>query len=105
MFKYLVGVGLIFGLLATADPAAASNCASRDLVVQRLQSKYDESLAVGGLQRSAGSESVMEVWASDETGTFTVLVTTPAGISCIVAVGTDFFQSQQMDSGPKGSES
>ncbi|WP_419740610.1 hypothetical protein [Ruegeria sp.] len=35
----------------------------------------------------------MEVWTSRETGSYTVLVTHANGLSCIVAVGTDFFEA------------
>lgn len=35
----------------------------------------------------------MEVYASRETDTYTVIITQPNGISCIVAVGTDFFEA------------
>lgn len=37
----------------------------------------------------------MEVWTSKETGSYTVLVTNANGISCIVAVGTDFLKRYQ----------
>jgi hypothetical protein len=35
---------------------------------------------------------VIEFWGSDTTGTFTVLVSHPNGLSCVVASGTGFFQ-------------
>ncbi|MGR3617145.1 MAG: hypothetical protein ACU0BB_14025 [Paracoccaceae bacterium] len=93
MFKRLLALSLTFGMAATAPPASAATCAMRDAVVERLQSKFSEQLTVGGLQTGRTAQSVMEIWASDETGTFTVLLTNPNGISCIVAAGTDFFQA------------
>ena len=36
---------------------------------------------------------MMEIWASDETGTFTVLLSHANGITCVVAAGTDFFRN------------
>ncbi|SMO71635.1 hypothetical protein [Ruegeria faecimaris] len=94
MFKRLLGIALAFGMAATAPPAfAQQSCALRDQLISTLQDNYSEELAFGGLQKSRGSQSVMEVWTSQETGSYTVLVTRPNGISCIVAVGTDFFQA------------
>lgn len=93
MFKRLLGIALAFGMAATAPPALAASCAARDSVVAKLQDTYSEELTFGGLQRVRGGQTVMEVWASKETGTFTILLTHANGISCIVAAGTDFFQA------------
>lgn len=80
--------------LATAAAAQSANCGLRDNVVEKLASKYDEQLAAGGLQKSRMTQSIMEIWASSETGTFTVLITSPQGVSCVVAAGTDFFKAE-----------
>ncbi len=93
MFKRLLGVALAFGMAATAPPALAASCAQRDDVIAKLQSTYSEELTFGGLQKSRGAQSVMEVWSSKATGTYTVLLTNANGISCIVAAGTDFFEA------------
>ncbi|MEM6659391.1 MAG: hypothetical protein AAF625_14990, partial [Pseudomonadota bacterium] len=82
-----------FGMAATAPPAFAQNCAQRDQIITKLQDSYAEELAFGGLQKSRGAQSVLEVWSSKETGSYTILVTHPNGLSCIVAVGTDFFEA------------
>lgn len=87
-------IGLSVAFCAAATSAFAGNCAARDAVVQRLQTKYDEQLAMGGLQGTRTTQAVMEVWASRETGTFTVLLTRPDGTTCIVAAGTDFFEAE-----------
>ncbi len=93
MFKRLLGLALTFGMAATAPPAFAASCGARDSVVANLKDKYSEQLTVGGLQKTRGSQAVMEIWSSVETGTFTVLLTQANGISCIVAAGTDFFEA------------
>ena len=93
MFKRLFAIALTFGMAATAPPAFAQNCAERDHEIAKLQDSYAEELVFGGLQKSRGAQSVMEVWTSKETGSYTVLVTQANGISCIVAVGTDFFEA------------
>ncbi len=93
MFKRLFAIALTFGMAATAPPAFARTCAEREHVIAKLQDSYSEELAFGGLQKTRGAQSVMEVWTSKETGSYTVLVTQANGISCIVAVGTDFFEA------------
>ena len=93
MYRSLSGLLLILTISAFATPALAVKCGNREKVVEHLQSKYSEQLTVGGLQRARDSMSVMEVWSSQETGTYTVLLTAPDGITCIVAAGTDFFEA------------
>ncbi len=93
MFKRLFGIALAFGMAATAPPAFAQSCAQREHVIAKLQDSYSEELVFGGLQKTRGAQAVMEVWTSKETGSYTVLVTQANGISCIVAVGTDFFEA------------
>ncbi len=83
----------IAALIMTATPSfAAQNCGQRGAVIQQLADKYSETLKVGGLQKVQGAQVLMEIWASPETGTFTVLLTKPDGAACIVAAGTDWFE-------------
>ncbi len=93
MFKRLLGFALAFGMAATAPPAVAASCGMRDALVEQLTKKYSETLTVGGLQKVNGAQSVMEIWSSSETGTYTVLLTQANGTSCIIAAGTDFFEA------------
>jgi hypothetical protein len=78
-------------------PVSAQTCALRADVIDRLQRKFGESLRVGGLQMVQGAQHVMEIWASGETGTYTVILTNANGISCIVAAGTDFFRATKSE--------
>lgn len=78
-------------LFSATGMAQAATCGMRDHVVDRLQSQYSEQLTAGGLQGAQNTEAVIEVWASPETGTFTVMQTRPNGMTCIVAAGTDWF--------------
>ncbi len=77
------------GALAIARPAAAQgqNCAPHDAVVARLAERYGETRqSIGVTQNNA----VMEVFASAETGTWTITVTMPNGPTCLVAAGASF---------------
>jgi hypothetical protein len=74
--------------LAAAPAAAQSrNCAPRDAVVKRLAEKYGESRQSIGMGQQG---MVMETFASDETGSWTITVTTPNGMTCLVASGQSY---------------
>lgn len=72
--------------LAFASPALAQQrtCGNRAAIVERLDSKYGEQPAGMGL---SNSNSMVEVFASEETGTWTILITMPSGQTCLVAAG------------------
>lgn len=90
MFKRLFSTAMILGAAALAPPSGAQaqaqaiTCMPRDALVARLKGSYKEDPAGGGLQNA---QRLIEVWASRETGSFTVFVTRPDGVSCIVATG------------------
>ena len=103
MFKRLLSVTLVFGMAGAAPPVFASACAERESVVEQLKTKYDERLTVGGLHNGTDAQSIVEIWSSEKTGTFTVLLTHATGITCVVAAGTDFFEAVRKVP-PQGSE-
>lgn len=63
------------------------NCNTRAAVIETLASKYGESRQSIGL---APQGRVIEVFASLETGTWTITVTQPNGITCMVASGNSY---------------
>ncbi len=80
--------GLALAVFAqTAHAQAAPPCGPRDQVVAHLGTKYAESRRAMGL---AGNSAVMELFAADTTGTWTITVTTPDGRMCLVASGQGF---------------
>ncbi|MGR3465032.1 hypothetical protein [Limimaricola sp.] len=91
MFKRLVTTALLFGMAATAPPAAAMGCAPRDRIVERLKDRYSETLTAAGLETTVETrQRMLEIWSNPENGSYTVLLTDPAGISCIVGYGSEF---------------
>lgn len=76
-------------IASTTDAAAQNNrnCAPRDAVVDRLAEGYGETRQSVGL---GANNAVVEVFASDETGTWTITVTTPNGMTCLVASGQSY---------------
>lgn len=79
----IVATLAVFGL-SSAATAQTQNCAPRDLVLKRLAEKYGESRQSIGMGQKG---MLMETFASDETGSWTITVTTPQGMTCLVASG------------------
>ena len=85
--KYLLTCAAGLAVLSVSASAAAAqtrNCAPRDAVVERLATGYGESRQSIGL---GANNQVIEVFASEETGTWTITVTTAQGVTCLVASG------------------
>lgn len=83
---------MVFACGAFASPLGAqmapSNprmpCHNAVEIAKQLSNKYDEAPVAFGLQSNG---NLLQVYASEEKGTWTVVSTTPAGMSCIVAAG------------------
>ena len=88
--KQLVfALGLIFASL-NAVPASAQSvqqgivpCAERGEIIQELSTKFSEAPVSMGLTNNG---AVLEMFVSKDR-TFTVVVTHPTGISCLIASG------------------
>lgn len=86
---HLVGLTLASMLVVavTAEAQSARNCGPRDAVVDRLADRYGESRRSVGL---GSNNALVEVFASDETGSWTITVTSTNGLTCLVASGQAF---------------
>ncbi len=79
-----IGAFLTFG----ANTASAQqNCGPRGVVVDRLAEAYGESRQAIGMAQQG---RVVEVFASLETGTWTITITLPSGATCLVASGESY---------------
>lgn len=91
MTRLFLALSLGFAGLFPATPAAvaqsAPQCAKRPQVVDILAQKYGETRRSVGI---AANNTVMEVYASDETGAWTIAVTLPDGVTCLMASGQGF---------------
>lgn len=81
----IVTLGLIAALPTVAQ--ARNACAPRDIVLNRLATTYGETRQSIGL---GANNQMVEVFASAETGSWTITVTRPGGITCLVASGQAF---------------
>ena len=89
MIRSFFALSLGFGGVILATQIAHSNpqCDSREAVMTLLAESYGETRRALGL---AGEAAVMELFASDATGTWSITVTLPDGRMCLVASGAGY---------------
>lgn len=95
IFALGLGIGAILLTSQALRAEPAQNCADHGLLVARLAERYGETRQAIGL---AGPGHMVEVFASDETGSWTILVTDLAGQSCLIAAG-EAFERTEAESG------
>lgn len=93
MNRMIFALSLGFGgvILATRIAFASPQCDSRDTVTALLADRYGETRrAIGIAGASANASAVMELFASDTTGTWTITLTMADGQMCMMASGQGF---------------
>ncbi len=101
MIRHIAALVLGAALIAPNDAAAQQNCAARATVIERLAGQYGESRQSIGM----GTEGrVVEVFASPQTRTWTITVTLPSGLTCLVASG-EAFENLNESPRPEGTPS
>ncbi len=85
--RILLALTLAAAAALPAQAQTVNNCADRAKITERLTSGYGEKFAGGGLRNA---DSIFEVWMSDDSGTWTILMTRPDGTACVMAAGTDW---------------
>ena len=88
----LATLSMVSANLSTSA-VAMTTCGDRDHVVASLSEKFAERHVASGYQSEAG---LMEVWASDSDGSWTILLTRPDGQTCVMAHGTHWLESTMM---------
>lgn len=79
--------------LAMCSPAHAQQgafCGPRERIVAQLTDRHGETRRAVGLQQNM---QVMELYANDETGSWTIIVAMPTGVACLVSAGEEFHLS------------
>lgn len=87
--QLLLYFGTAILLLAAQNTSAQTPtaCAPRTVVVERLASKFNETRRSIALSRT---NVMVEVFASDTSGSWTMIATKANGISCLIASGTAY---------------
>ena len=79
---------LLLPLVLASTPAfAQQNCGNSEQIHRMLSEQYRESRQVVGV---VNEQSVLEVWANTESGTWTILITRTNGMSCLAAYGISY---------------
>lgn len=81
------GVGAMLLAAQHAFAQTSRYCADRPIVVERLANIYGETRQSIGL---GANNTVVEMFASTQSGTWTLTVTVTSGLTCIVAAGDAF---------------
>ena len=89
--KQIILALMVIGLSAPAW-AQGRVCAKRDKLVGEIAKSHGETRQSIGLQRNS---SVIETFANLDTGSWTIIVSLPTGISCLVAAGEAYTQDAQ----------
>ncbi|MEM9798632.1 MAG: hypothetical protein AAF919_19250 [Pseudomonadota bacterium] len=84
-FATLTAVALM--LLSLPAHAAGPTCGAREKVLERLSTRFGETRRGIGL---GTKNRVVEIFASDDTGTWTITVTMPDGRMCLMASGQHY---------------
>lgn len=89
MTQQMIALSLgLAGMLAAADIAhGAPQCDSRETVTALLADRYGETRRAIGI---AGQSAVMELFAADATGTWSITMTLPDGRMCLMASGSNY---------------
>jgi hypothetical protein len=75
-------------LLAAVRPSTAEpTCVDRSQVVEHLAQRYHETPVAVGVASNGG---LIEVLASREGDSWTIIITMPNGVACMVAAGRDW---------------
>ena len=100
IFKTLLGITLISGVMAMSTHAQAAGmaCGERTALLKALNDKYKESPRALGL--SSSGKAMFEVFTS-KTGTWTIVMTTTKGVTCIMAAGHSWEDALEVVEGPQ----
>ena len=88
-------VALVAFLLA-APAMAQGSCDDRTSVLETLARKYQEAPIAAGITSSGG---LVEVLSDGTGGTWTIIITSPQGLSCLVAAGEGWRSVHEVEEG------
>ncbi len=84
--------------LVASTAMAQPQCNERENVLELLAKKYQETPIAAGVTNTGG---LVEVLTDTKGGTWTIIVTTPRGMSCLVAAGEGWRNMEQIALDPE----
>lgn len=99
MFRaFVIGAAL---MLASGAAQAAGQCNQRDDVLNLLSSKYSEARVAFGVTNNGGLVEVLKSGPDAKSDTWTIIITTSKGVSCLVAAGEGWRDMEQVAQDPQ----
>jgi len=80
-----IALAALAALIASPAGAQSVPCGPTRVIAERLAAEFGEAVSVTGL---ANNGSMLAIYSNDGMQTFTVVMSTPEGLSCVVAAGT-----------------
>lgn len=77
---------------------AQTKCKERDDIIDLLGKKYGETVSALGVSNTGG---LVEVLNDPKDGSWTIIMTTPRGMSCLVAAGKGWRTMEQIKGEPE----
>jgi len=97
MWKTVITTGAILALSASAA-SAEPQCNTRDSVIKQLSDKYREAPVALGVTHNGG---LIEVLSTGEGKTWSIIITSPQGMSCLVAAGEGWRMMEKLAQEPE----
>lgn len=91
---------IVVGMVMAASPAlAAKQCDDRDSILETLASKYSEAPVAIGVTNNGG---LVEILTTGDGKTWTLIMSSPKGTTCLVAAGQGWKKLQQAETDKLG---
>lgn len=95
---FLTAAAVLAALLVCQSAAAQGACDRRERVLSLLAEKYQETPVAVGVTTQG---SLVEVLSHDTGKTWTIVITSPQGISCLLLTGEGWKKLQQVAQDPE----
>ena len=96
--RALTRAALVAAFFVSASAQAEPQCNTRDSVLKQLADKYGEAPVALGVTHNGG---LLEVIATPGGKTWSIIITSPQGISCLVAAGEGWMARRPAARGPQ----
>ena len=95
-----LGLGIAFLALSASTTLAAetAQCDNRAKVLDLLSQNYKESPVALGVTRNG---ELIEVLSAEEGGTWSIILTAPTGVSCLMVDGESWRTLEKVAMGPE----
>jgi hypothetical protein len=94
----VAGLSAVAALATVPAVSAQTACLAHDKLVDMLDGRYSERPVAAGLDVGG---RLFEVFAAKDGATWTMVVTTPQGASCVVAVGEEWQEPKELAFDPE----